>query len=475
MKILANGTAGENGPVIACKPELVRFDHRGVRFAFDPNSLKLAVLDNEDEKDLADFSIPLKPNYILQPAACPGTICIDTTRACNLRCTYCFASTDGERTKAVNLSFEDTVDALSLLLPKAMRGGAMAKRRLEISFFGGEPLTRFDLIEKVVNHVKTWVPCQHHFHVTTNGTLITKEIAKFLSLHGFSTIVSVDGTQEAHDKCRLRQDGTGSYEYVMRGLELLKKYAPNVIKSTTLRSTFTPDSVAQESIATRLAHLNDLVEKGYGSYVSIEPAFLGENTCNDRSLLAEQAADYTKFQEVWEERYNEVADLWLERLAADKKVYFHHFISYARRLVNSMGSPSECGAGRGYYTIAPGGEIYACHHEGGTRIGSIHTGGVDHELSAPWDDNRYYARLKCPTCPWRNICGGGCREYSVAQGLGVSMPVPNECEFKSLLMKQNAWLIYKALTDESLRDKALAYWSTGSQRRKCTPAGDKDC
>lgn len=461
MILLANGHTGQTGPVIACEPEVYRFDHRGVRFVYDPNSMKLAVLqDGDTDEALENFGTSLRPNFNFGHPQCPGAICLDMTRACNQACTYCFAQNDDERNKDKHLSFDDAVDGLAIVLPHTLRAGKMRDYRVEFSFFGGEPLLRWGVIEKLVHHIKCWVPCRQHFHVTTNATLVTPEIAQFMAEHNFSTIVSIDGTQKAHDECRIRADGSGTYSAVMRGLETMKKYCPDVLRHTTLRSTFTPQSIKTEGIAERVAHLNDLIAQGFGSYASIEPSFLGESTCTNHDTVDSENTDYTAFREQWQAEYDRAADAWLERLSQDKPVHYHHFISFTRRLVNSLPSCSECGAAKGYFTIAPGGEIYGCHHEGGTRVGNIHTGGVDQSLSAPWQDNRYYARLKCPTCPIRNMCGGGCREYSVASGLGVSMPVPSECELKWILFRTNAWLIYKALTDEKLRDKALKYWST---------------
>lgn len=462
MILLAAGFQGQNAPVAACAPEIYQFEHRGVRFVFDPNTLKLGVLqEKDDDSILEQFSLPLKPNYQPGHPPAPGAICFDMTRACNQRCTYCFAQNDDERDKTLHLSFEDAVDGLATVLPRSLREGKMQNHRVEFSFFGGEPLIRWDTITKIVHHIKCWIPCRHHLHVTTNATLMTPEIARFLEEHGFSTIVSIDGTEKAHNECRVYADGRGTYDAVMHGLEIMKKHCPTVLKHTTLRSTFTLQSIHTEGLGERIAHLNDLVAQGFGSYASVEPAFLGESTCVNHDIVESENFDYTKFSEKWQAEYDRAADIWLDRLHEDKPVYFHHFISYARRLVHSLPGCSECGAAKGYFTIAPGGELYGCHHEGGTRVGNVHTGGVDASLAAPWQDNRYYTRLKCPECTIRNMCGGGCREYSVACGLGVSMPVPNECALKWILFRTNAWLMYKVLTDKTLRDKGLVYWSAG--------------
>jgi len=458
--LLAKGHVGQTGPVIMCEPEIYRFAHRGVRFAFDPNTLKLAALqDGDTDEVLEGFALPLRPNFQFGHLQVPGAICFDMTRACPARCTYCFAQNDDERGDAKHLSFEDAIEGLALVLPRALREGNMRNHQVEFSFFGGEPLTRWDVVEKLVHHIKCWLPCRHHFHVTTNAMLMTPEIARFMEDHAFSSIVSIDGDKEAHDECRIRADGSGTFDAMMRGLEVMHKHCPTVLRThTTLRATFTPQSIHTAGIAERVAFLNDLVAKGYGSYVSVEPSFLGESTCTNHDTVDSENTDYSVFREKWQEEYDRAADSWLERLAQDKPVHYHHFVSFTRRMVNSLPACSECGAAKGYFTIAPGGELYACHHEGGTRIGNIHTGGVDQALSAPWQDNRYYARIKCPECPIRNICGGGCREYSVASGLGVSMPVPSECELKWILFRTNAWLMYKTLTDDKLRSKVLVYW-----------------
>jgi uncharacterized protein len=435
--------------------------------------LKLGVLKDgeKDEEVLRNFSFSLKPNYSMGIAEVPGAICFDMTRACNLQCTYCFAQNDAARDKAKHLTFEDALAGLQAVLPSSVRSGMHRNRMIQFSFFGGEPLMRWDTLVKIVEHIKAWLPCKKQFHVTTNATLITPEIAKYLSANNFTSIISIDGTEVGHNECRIYGSGKGSYADVRKGMECMREHAANVLSRTTLRSTFTPVSIQTESLAERIIHVNDLIAEGYGSYASVEPAFLGEATCADRSLVDSHTTNYQEFREMWHKQYDDAADAWLERVREDKPAYFHHYLGYGRKLVNSYAGCSECGAGKGYFTIAPGGELYACHHEGGTRVGNAHAGGIDRSLTAAWEDNRYYARIKCPECPLRNLCGGGCREYSVSEGLGVSHPVRNECELKWILIKNISWLMYKTLPDPELRDRALKYWGASQNKKKsCTPA-----
>ena len=56
------------------------------------------------------------------------------------------------------------------------------------------------------------------FSITTNGTLLTRETARFLRENGISVCISVDGPREIHDANRPYASGRGSYDDVERGL-----------------------------------------------------------------------------------------------------------------------------------------------------------------------------------------------------------------------------------------------------------------
>ena len=49
----------------------------------------------------------------------------------------------------MHLTLEETMEALALVLPRMARQGDAKNHNLEISFFGGEPLTRFDYMQQV--------------------------------------------------------------------------------------------------------------------------------------------------------------------------------------------------------------------------------------------------------------------------------------------------------------------------------------
>jgi Fe-coproporphyrin III synthase len=111
------------------------------------------------------------------------------TQRCNLHCVHCYSNSENKI-----YSHELTMaEAKALVLDLADFGVPV------LLFSGGEPLRRPDLFELAslaTNHGIRAV-------LSTNGTLITEDVAKKLKAAGFSYIgVSVDGIEETNNKFR---------------------------------------------------------------------------------------------------------------------------------------------------------------------------------------------------------------------------------------------------------------------------------
>jgi radical SAM protein with 4Fe4S-binding SPASM domain len=221
----------------------------------------------------------------------------------------------------------------------------------------------------------------------------------------------------------------------MVGLKALQ--AAGGASRATLRGTFTPETAA--SMVHSLKWLNYLVLMGCGGHVSLESAFLSEGQClRDHqdaarwSITEEQAA-------VLSEDYLKAADWMIEEYRAGRRPSFHNLEAVLRRLLYREPALTECGAGRAYVTCAWDGTLYACHRLSATEIGSI-GGGIDEFKRAPWVDHRLYGRHKCPACALRYVCGGGCRERSLAEG-DIDEPVPVECALRFIWTKDAAHIL----------------------------------
>ncbi len=136
------------------------------------------------------------------------------TRACNLRCDYCYAPPqDGAA-----MSFATGRQALEL-------GSRLNSGSCGIVFFGGEPLLCGGLIRDLVacgRELERYRAGRFHFKVTTNGTLLDSEFLEFAQREDVFVALSLDGTQAAHDAHRRTATGAGTFERLLPRLRLLR-------------------------------------------------------------------------------------------------------------------------------------------------------------------------------------------------------------------------------------------------------------
>ena len=157
------------------------------------------------------------------------------TDACNLRCRYCILGGTYEGFKPLReqaMSWETAKAAIDhfIALNRGPAFEAMPGRKINISFFGGEPMLRGDLIQQAVAYAKAqqrpecgyWID----FGLTSNLTHLPDKLAAFLAKHEVGVQVSLDGPAEEHDACRVNAAGRGSFARVRRNLQKLRTLDP---------------------------------------------------------------------------------------------------------------------------------------------------------------------------------------------------------------------------------------------------------
>jgi sulfatase maturation enzyme AslB (radical SAM superfamily) len=116
------------------------------------------------------------------------------THDCNLSCVYCYQ----EHHTGQRMSFDTakkTIDWIFDNVPPNITA-------VEIQFIGGEPLLEFDLIKEIIAKTqKKKVDYKYIFFASTNGTILTGPMKKWLTEHKnvFYLGLSLDGTKETHD------------------------------------------------------------------------------------------------------------------------------------------------------------------------------------------------------------------------------------------------------------------------------------
>jgi uncharacterized protein len=121
---------------------------------------------------------------------------------------------------------------------------------IAITFYGGEPLLKYDLIEYAVNYSRSLMADKKlTYSMTTNLTLMTSEMAEFFaSIDGFSILCSIDGPEDVHDQYRKYENGNGSFNDAIRGLKhLAEAYGEDkLISVISLNMVFAPPYTAEK-------------------------------------------------------------------------------------------------------------------------------------------------------------------------------------------------------------------------------------
>jgi len=170
-----------------------------------------------------------------------SALTLQVTQQCNLRCEYCVYSGGYHNRGHANnrMSRETALKAIDFLFTHSKDA-----KRLNIGFYGGEPLLEFKLIKECMEYaVKKSEGRLLTFGITTNGTLLNDEIADFFEKHDVAVLISLDGPKEIHDKNRKQNiSGCGSFDTIMENLGRLREKHPGYMKKVSFSVVVDPTS-----------------------------------------------------------------------------------------------------------------------------------------------------------------------------------------------------------------------------------------
>lgn len=340
-------------------------------------------------------------------------LCLNIAHDCNIRCGYCFASTGDYHGGRKLMPFSVASKAIDFLL--ATSG---SRKRLEVDFFGGEPLMNFDVVRETVLYAKKRQEeygKRIGFTITTNGTLLNKEIAEFINENMDNIVLSIDGRKKVNDRMRKFIDGSGTYDNIMPKLKSFVESRGD--KSYYIRGTFTANNL---DFCSDVLHLAD---EGFKE-ISIEP------------VVAEKERGYALKEEhlprIYKE-YEKLTEKYIEYNENGKGFRYYHF------LMDLDGGPciykrvSSCGSGVEYFAVTPDGELYPCHQFVGRQgylMGDVWKGVTNKELQKKFSENTVYHKEKCRECWARFYCSGGCQANAAAFNNNLKDPYDLECKLQ---------------------------------------------
>ena len=149
---------------------------------------------------------------------------------CNLNCTYCYEYSHGDETWRLAAKFMSP-EVYTLATARIIEH-ATTHRLTDVflGLHGGEPLligaNRLEAMLSSLVEQFSKTDVRAHFSIQTNATLISEDIAKILSTYDVQVGISLDGDRPTNDKFRVDHRGKGSFDRVMRGIEILREHAP---------------------------------------------------------------------------------------------------------------------------------------------------------------------------------------------------------------------------------------------------------
>ena len=320
-----------------------------------------------------------------------------TTR-CNLRCVHCY-NRSGEDVAETGLSTEEAEALIDDLAKMAVP---------VLLFSGGEPVLRPDLF-----HLGEYATARGVRAVlSTNGTLITKEIADSLAKAQFQYVgVSIDGLTQVHDSFRGRE---GAFDEAWAGI----RAAQAAGLRTGVRFTVTQDNLSDlPGVLARVVSekvdrfcLYHLVYSGRGSELAKK-----DLSAIQRREMIEWLMDETEDLH----RQGKPIEILTTDNHADGILLLRRIESRdparASEVLELLSMHGGCSAGTKFANVDALGNVHACQFWGGESLGNVRERpfseiwrDLNHPLLADLRRSQELLTGRCASCRYTSYCGG-CR------------------------------------------------------------------
>ena len=313
------------------------------------------------------------------------TLCV--TQECNLSCHYCYI-----RKKKSVMSIDTAKRIIDFIY-----NNTPPDEKIEIGFFGGEPLLEFELVTKISDMIENHISFdidKVQLSLVTNGTIFSDKIANVLKEHNIAFCLSCDGPPHVQDVNRRFPDGRGSSEVVENTINEAKLSLPWIL----VNAVYGPQT---------FYHLPEVID--YFSSLKLRQIYLNP--------------DYSAR---WSKREAELIS-GIYRTIGEKYIDFHfrdnpYFISLIDSkiavILRGGYKPQErCRMGTGEFGFAPSGNIYPCERLIGMDDGESHCIGHINAFLGSGKQTELIPginiNIECAECGLKSYCMNwcGCSNY----------------------------------------------------------------
>lgn len=352
--------------------------------------------------------------------SCPPSFLIIPSYACNLNCTYCYEqsydikhSTITDRKGIIDKQFQ-IISNIIKDIPAQIDPG-----EIKITLMGGEPLLPGNL--PIINYILENIATKgYRANIITNGVAISAFIPSLKSEVVEHIQITLDGPQQIHDKRRKFQNGTGSFDVIMKNVKLALSNGIRI---------FLRVNVDTENVAS-LPELADLIVREFGKHPNLYPYLylLQDGGCSGAKNVIDESIGIEKILSM-EEKHPNIGIF-------AKKFHPANFVNAI--FSNKAFQPvlRHCGAARNQYILDYKGNIHKCWHGIGNsefRIGTFKQKAKYNLKKELWANRSVNNLKKCSTCKYRYICGTGCPAAKHGGCTNEDIVKPNCIDYEKLI------------------------------------------
>lgn len=338
-----------------------------------------------------------------------------TGSLCNMNCTYCFYL-EKEKLYPNNKSWAMNEVVLENYIKQFI--STQKVNEITFSWQGGEPtILGVDYFMKVVelqNKYSNEKKILNSFQ--TNGVLLDDKWGEFLSKNNFLVGLSIDGPKKIHDKYRTLKGGKDSFEKVMNGISILKKYK---VEFNTL-------TVVQKDNSYRPLEVYNFLKEIDSKYLQFIPIVERKSLVNDLNKLELVSPNFNGEVEITEwsveslqfgKFLSTIFDEWVRKDVG--KIFVQIFDISLEAWFGY--NPSLCVFSEtcgGAMAIEYNGDLYSCDHYvyPENKLGNIMTDNlekmVDSEKQRKFGlDKKLNLPDFCNKCNFLFACNGECPKH----------------------------------------------------------------
>lgn len=423
----------------------IRFKHNDKKFIFDYDNISIIKIDDKVDKivnlienynikeaknKISNYITKSEYNKLIDSMTSLGfiknkepienknyefnnkisSITLMLMQGCNLACKYCFGD-EGTYKNIGSMDLNTAKKSIDFLIENS------PSNRVNLIFFGGEPLLRFDLIKKIVNYCKEIENASEfkfYYSMTTNGTLLNNEINNFIIENKINTMISIDGNKD-HNSDRVYPNGKSAYKDIIDKTSYLRDKG-----ILSARATITPKNL---DIVKVFEHLNDLNFRDIP--ISAADNILDENEYKE--YIDENIKLINQFRTYISNGQIDTAKKIKMIYRVLKQIHFSQKQSY------------PCGAAINSVAIDINGDIYPCHRfvsYDKFKIGNVFFNHVDntHFVNKVFDYSTKFT--ECESCVAKHFCRCGC-PYENHENTGIiNRPSIRQCYFNKLIFTE---------------------------------------